>query len=157
LEGAWFLAVPPSRMSAMLLMTLITAFFAWLIWRFTSKLGRATALMTSLLFLTSPLGMEGANFVNLDMLMALLCFAATWRFYLFLESLDWRDSLAFAIVASLAILTKYNALLLVLLPIFTLLVTRRFYLLRKWEFWLPVPVVMLIAGPWYLVNWHSIV
>src|SRR5262249_11681874 len=103
LEGAWVLVLPPSRTSAMLLMALITALLALLICSFARRLGDGTGLIAAVLFLTSPIGSEGAAFLNIDMLVALFCFAAAWYFGAFLESSDWRDSLKFGLISSAAL------------------------------------------------------
>src|SRR5207249_5074802 len=85
-----------------------------------------------------------------------LMFIATLFFWRYLKTENARDSLLFGVLASLAILVKYNALSLALLPLFALLLTRRFRLVRKFSFWLPAVVVMLLCGPWYVVQWHLV-
>lgn len=155
-EAAWMLALPPARWSVMLLMALLSALCALLVYRFASRLGQTTGLLAALLLLANPLLWECISFLNLDLWVALLCFASAWYFGAFLESGDWQDSATFGIIASAAILTKYNALCLALLPLFTMLLTRRFRMITDWRFWLPLPIVTLLAGPWYAFNWGRV-
>ncbi|HUQ91689.1 MAG TPA: glycosyltransferase family 39 protein [Bryobacteraceae bacterium] len=155
-ESAWTMVLPPARWSVMLLMTLLSSSCAFLVYRFASRLGRTIGLLAALFFLANPVLWACVGFVNMDLMVALLCFASAWYFGAFLESGDWRDSVRFGIIASAAILTKYNALCLALLPLFALLLTRRIRLLKDWKFWLPLPIVTLFAGPWYAFNWGRV-
>jgi hypothetical protein len=59
-------------------------------------------------------------------------------------------SLRFAVLAILALLTKANAGALVLLPVPAAFLAGRSDLFRRRSFWLPVPLVVLFAGPWYV-------
>jgi hypothetical protein len=55
----------------------------------------------------------------------------------------------FGLWASAAILTKYNALALLLLPPAAMAIAGRYNLLRRGSFWLPAGVAAALAGPWY--------
>jgi len=55
--------------------------------------------------------------------------------------------------AAAAILTKGNGFALALLPILALLLYRRPALLLRPSFWAPLPLVILVVGPWYFMNY----
>ena len=65
----------------------------------------------------------------------------------------FRESALFGLIAAAGLLIKGNAGCLVLLPVFALLIGRRFDLLLKPAFWVPVPIVAILAGPWYYLTW----
>src|SRR5205807_237312 len=67
-----------------------------------------------------------------------------------------RHALMFGLLSAAAILVKYNALALVLVPLFALLISRRFEIVRRRSFWLPVIVVTILCGPWYYYSRHLV-
>ena len=81
----------------------------------------------------------------------LLAMAAYARY---LERERTADALVFGLCAAMALLVKYNALALALVPPLCVILTGRHYLWRSKSLWLPAGVVLIIAGPWYLIMRH---
>jgi 4-amino-4-deoxy-L-arabinose transferase-like glycosyltransferase len=67
-----------------------------------------------------------------------------------------RWSLLFGLLAAAAILTKGNGAALALVPPIALLLSRRFELLRRASVWIPVPIVAVLTGPWYLLTYSQV-
>ena len=91
--------------------------------------------------------------IMLDLPVALLGLLAALAYARFLDTERWTWSVLFALLASAAILTKGTGAALVLLPPLVLLFCGRFDLLRRGVFWLPVPLVLVLAGPWTLATY----
>jgi hypothetical protein len=157
IEGPWMLAFPASRTGIMLLMGLLAAFLVTIIYAWAAyQFGRTIAILASIFVLASPGLRHSVSFVNLDVLCALLLTASALCVQRYLESEDWRYSAAFGVLAGLALLTKYNALAAALVPPIAALLSARARLMLRPTFWLPVPVVLAIAGPWYASFWDNV-
>jgi hypothetical protein len=98
----------------------------------------------------SPIAQHASGELMLDMPVAFLCVAAMMAYERFLVTGYARYSAFFGMLATGALLIKGNAGCLALLPPFAILIGRRFDLLRNRSFWLPVPIVGMVAGPWYI-------
>jgi hypothetical protein len=61
------------------------------------------------------------------------------------------DAVQFALWSAASFLAKGTGLVLAPLPILTVALTGRWSLLARLPFWLPMPIVLAIAGPWYLL------
>jgi hypothetical protein len=149
--GTWFLLVGASRGSAMLFIALIATTTASVIY-FTGKrlVGRWAGVLAAVLFIASPLVQEASarvmseHLVTLGMLVSTLCFAR------FARTERIGDGLAFGSVAAVAILTHGNAWALGLVPGITLVLTNRWYLLRRLGLWLAALPVLVFCIPWYV-------
>ena len=142
----------------MLLVALLSAGMAGVLYRESEfRHGPVWATGTVAIMLITPLTIAMNSFFGADALVSLLMFGAAlaWSRYL-TTGLD-RHSAIFGLLAGLAILAKYNALALALLPPLSALLLRRGQLLRARSFWLPVPIVLAVAGPWYLLAWNMVV
>jgi len=150
-QAGWMLITSPSRVSALLMMALWAALLAAGCYGVVrERYGFRVAVVMGLLLVSLPEVQEAAHTVMADLMMSCLMFAATLFFWRYLVTGRVRDSLLFGVLAALAILVKYNALSLALLPVFGVLLTRRFRLLRERSFWLPALVVLALCGPWYV-------
>jgi hypothetical protein len=157
LEGLWMLLFSTSRGSIMLLSALITAALAVSTYEvLRHEFGHLPSAAAAVLLLCVPVVQKYAAMVMMDTLLALLSFWAVLYFARFLDSGRLRDSIMFGGLAALAILTKGNAFYLALVPLFAILITRRFHLLRRAAFWAPALMVMLVCLPWHLFTMHLI-
>lgn len=157
LEGLWFLVCGPSRFTALLLVALLAAGVAALLHRESaSRYGSGWAAISLAVFLLLPLTVDATAFFGADTLVSLLMFGAAVAWSRYLGSHGVRDSAAFGVLASLALLTKYNALSLALLPPLSLALSGQWKLLARRSFWLPVPIVAALAGPWYYLSWNMV-
>jgi hypothetical protein len=151
IQSAWTLIFTPSRTSIMLLMAGLTAAAATVLFNFLrAKFGTWKAVAGTLLFLYVPFVQQFASAVMTEIPMTLLLLFASLYWAKFLESEHVKDAALFGLVAGIAILVKFSGFSLALVPLFTLLMTRKFYLLRSKAFWTSAIVVAVIAGPWTL-------
>ncbi len=148
--GVWFLIVGASRGSALLFIALAAAITASVIYFIGKRLiGRWAGGLASVLFVASPLvqdssaGVMSEHLTTLGMLVSTLCFAR------FARTGQIGDGLAFGAVAAGAILTHGNAWALGLVPGITLVLTNRWYLLRRLGLWLATVPVLVTCVPWY--------
>ena len=152
-QAAWTLPFGVSRLSVLLLMAILSAATATVVFAsWQRRFGTAAAGALALAFLSVPIVQEHGRMVMAEMLVALFALLAVAAYRRYLESGHWRDSLRFALAASAAILTKPNGLALALLPIVAIIAVRRMDLLKRFSFWLPALVVALLCAPWYALD-----
>jgi len=154
LEGAVFLLFSAATPIALLLPAVLTAVLtvsaAFLAHR---RLGILPGIAVGAALLALAPLRETTIVIMLDLPVALLGLLAALAYARFMETERWTWSLLFGLLASAAILTKGTGAALVLLPPLALLFSGRFALLRRGVFWLPVPVVLVLAGPWTLATY----
>ncbi|WP_428489947.1 ArnT family glycosyltransferase [Rhodopila sp.] len=115
----------------------------------------ATALVLSGIF------QAASTTVMLDSAIALCCLLAMLSYAGFAARAGASrgaagHAMGFGVVAAAALLIKGNAACLALLPPCFILIGRRFDLLRHASFWLPLPIVALLAGPWNLLTYKLV-
>jgi len=148
-EAAWTIIFPANRMSLLILMALFSSITAALLFSaLLDEVAGVLAFLAALLFICVPTVQAYTGMVMADGLVALLDFCAALAFGRYLNSGKPRDSALFGIFACLGILTKGNAVALVLLPAFAIAFTRRFSLLKKPTFWIGPAIIGCIGGPW---------
>jgi hypothetical protein len=151
-QGVWMLAVPPSRLSVMLLMTLITAVVAWLLYyELRGEVPEPVALATAGVFAALPLVQAHTGAVMAEMLVTLLVAAATSCFVRYAETASKRQAIGFGMLAALALLTKPIGLVVAAAPPVVVVLSRRLELLRSGWFWAPAAMVAALCAPWYLI------
>ncbi|MBN9121390.1 MAG: glycosyltransferase family 39 protein [Planctomycetes bacterium] len=153
-QAGWAAAFGATACSLLLLMACTGAALATVLFRVICAHLNATraAAMTAVFVLLPAVGTLG-SMVMTEMLVALLSFAAALAFarYMGTESSNrWWWSLAFGVLASLAILTKGTGLLLALVPPLGLLLAGRPALFRRASLWLSAVVVATLCAPFYL-------
>ena len=153
LLGAWLLVTGPALSSALLFVSLTTTMVcALMVGAVRTTLGLPLAAATAFWFATMPGVQIWASAVMLDMLCALFLVGAAVAFARYMDSERTRDAVLFGTLASAAILTKYNALALALLPPVAIAASRRWRLVRRGNLWLMPVVVAVLCAPWYLVQ-----
>src|SRR5260370_33340512 len=135
----------------MLLMAVLTAILATVlcetIWKeFSLEAGIASAL----LFLSLPVIEAFSGMLMSEILLTLLVLLAALAYGRYLDTERWQPAAWFGLWDSLALLTKATGIELALVPVFAVLFSRRWRLLRRFSFWLPGILVIAIAGPWYI-------
>ena len=149
LEGVWMILFGQSRVAVLWLIASITALLAATIFlvarRFVSTPAAACA---GLLFCLLPQVEWNNNLVMTDTSIALLGLWATLALGRYLKTKRALFALGFGILAGITILTKYTGLYLMLLPIAFVVLRRRWGMLRRWSFWLPLGVIGIIWLPW---------
>jgi len=151
-EAVWMLIFSASRWSVLLLMSAQAAVFALVVQRAINRdLPEVYGAVAGAFFLLLPLVQRLSSTVMSDLLVAGLVFAGTLCFADYLATPDWRRAAAFGIVACLAVLTKGTGFVLALVPPFAVLLTGRIGLLSRLSFWIPVVIVVIVCGPWYVL------
>ena len=150
LAGSWMLLAGTGLVAALTLTALLSGALAALtLATARTSLGVAGATLLAILFLNLPLVRMNTQMFMTDVPVALLTLAATLAYAQYLASLRWQWSGLFGLLAAGALLTKGSGGCLVLLPPLALLLGGRFQLLRRPSFWLPLPIVAMVAVPWY--------
>jgi Dolichyl-phosphate-mannose-protein mannosyltransferase len=158
LEGLWMLGFSTSRVSIMFLMAFITAGLAFSTFLVTSRVWTAaSAAITAVLLISMPVVQSYAGMVMADTLLALLSFWAVHVFGEYVRSERPRYAVWFAILSTAAILTKANGFLLAAVPIFTILLTRRFGILKRLTLWLSAAFVAAMCLPWHVATMHMMI
>jgi 4-amino-4-deoxy-L-arabinose transferase-like glycosyltransferase len=153
IQSVWTLIFSPSRISIMLLMAVLTAGAAMILFDFLRvKFGVWKGLAGTLLFLYVPMVQQFSSAVMTEIPMTFLLLIASIYWARFLESGRVKHSILFGSVAAIAILVKFSGFSLALVPLFSLLLTRRFSLLKTRAFWASAIVVVVIAGPWTIAT-----
>lgn len=157
IEGFWFLIFGKTIKSAILLSAFVTSIGSFIVYYLCSKTsGRTFGIVFSLIFLINPIILNNANYVMLDIPITIACALAMLFYAFYLLKGGVRYSILFALAAACALLIKGNAACLAFLPVFAVFITRRFNFVRQLSFWIPVPIVMLVAGPWYFISYSDV-
>jgi 4-amino-4-deoxy-L-arabinose transferase-like glycosyltransferase len=155
-EAFWMLLFQWSRASVLALSTIILVALSGLTyWLAQNRFGRVAGVFAAFVVAASPMHEIGRNSLMLDLPVALLCVVAMCAYVRYLDTGRWRFSIVFALLATAAIMVKGNGFCLGLLPPFTVLIGRRFDLLRRLSFWIPVPIVIALTAPWYLLTYRQ--
>jgi hypothetical protein len=156
-QAAWMLIISDQRSAVLFFNALCAALMAFLLfaalWR---QFGFAIALVPALVTVSLPLVQYVTRAVLADAFLTLLIFLATLAYAAYLDHGRRRDAVAFGLLASAAILTKYNGLELALLPLFAFALRPRVEALRRVSFWLPAIIAVVCCAPWYLLNWKLV-
>jgi len=149
IQSSWTLLFSPARGSVIALMGVLTALLAWLLYRaLATEFGPGTALAASVLFIALPLVQIHTALLMTEIPISLFAFLAMLSFARFLDQAQTRDGMLFGLFAALGILTKGSAVSLALAAPIAVVLSRRFDLLTRFAFWIPVPIVVVLAGPW---------
>lgn len=149
-QTVWTFVFSTSRVSIVLLMAALSALVACLVFRVVAKEFSALGgVAVALIWVSIPLVETLSRAVMSEVLVALLVFLAVLAYGKYIDTGRWQYSAWFSAFACLALLTKGTGIELSLVPPLAVLLTGRWRWLWKPSFWLPVPVVVLICGPWY--------
>ncbi len=144
-EAAWFVAMPLSYVSGIVLVNLLAAGVAAMIcWMGRYGLGLPSGLAwgAGFVWLLLPLVRQYSAVFMAEMLLTFCVTAAVMAFA--------RESIAFGWWAGLALLTKGTAIALAPLPALAALLGGGWGLLRKRWIWVSAGLVLVLAAAWYL-------
>ena len=154
IEALWMLLFSSSQTAVLLLSAAVAAATAILL---CLSVGRRQGIMpgvfVGLMYLASPLTQSETGTLMLDGPVTLACLSAMLFYANFMDTGRLRELALFGLIAAAGLLIKGNAGSLVLLPVFALLIGRRFDMPLKPAFWVPVLIVAVLAGPWYYLTW----
>jgi len=153
-EALWMLMFGDSIASVLVLMAVITALIAATIFYLVMEEWQAplAGLACGAIFLFLPVVQQYTSTVMVDTGLALLVLWAAVRWGRFLDSGRARDIIWFGALASLAVLTKGDGVELILLPPISIILTRRFAILRNGALWLTAASSGFVCLPWMLLT-----
>src|SRR4051812_4156721 len=152
-QALWMLLFSASRFSIRIEVAVTTALLAYSVYSegrrwFGPRLALAGGFLTVCLPLVQTYSAEEMS----EVLLTLLCFWSAAFFGRYIVSERSRDSVLFGLFFALAVLTKGNGWLLAMIPPIALVLTRRWRLVTRVSFWLPVVIVAVICLPWQLLT-----
>ncbi|MEO6022699.1 MAG: glycosyltransferase family 39 protein [Burkholderiales bacterium] len=155
-EAVWSLVAPFDQ--RMLLLAAATAALvpATIYALLRPRLGVVPAIFGASAIVLCPMVLNEVTTLMLDIPVALGCLAATVSFAQFLRTGRPLPGVLFAIIAATTLMVKGNAGCLVFMPLVAIVVTEKFERLRSPWLWVSIPIVLLLAGPWYLFT-HKMV
>ncbi len=157
-EAAWWLFLPPSRSTVMLLIGLLGTVSALAFYRLARRMATpGWALVFSGLLVATPVFQRAAARVMTEQLILLLAVLFLDALVRFVEGGARREAVKLAVYCCLSVLVKGTGLSLVLAPVLALLIMRRPIHLRKAAPpALAVGAVILACVGWYLARDQSV-
>lgn len=154
-QALWMRFAGTGRIPVLILEGLMAGTAAFVFYRLLRPvLSRWMAMAAAALWLLNGATSRSYREVMMDIPVALLCLLALASFRAYMLRPSAAYSLGFGTFMALALITKANAVLLVLFPLFWVIFARRWELLRSRHFWLAAVPPALIAGPWYAIVGH---
>ena len=149
LQGLWMLVFPAHPLSVLLMLGLLTAAAGWLVFRMLCPvIGSAHAAFgAGMLILLSPVPTL-AGMLMIENALAFMTTLVLLIWVRYLHEGGIRNLIAFGTMTAIAIMTKGNALFLLMLPPLAIMLGGRWDLLRSRGLWLAAVPVLLVAGPW---------
>jgi 4-amino-4-deoxy-L-arabinose transferase-like glycosyltransferase len=155
LMGLWFMVVGVGRLQALLLVAAIASGCAWLVSVLVRRrTGDTAAFCAGLIFLTLPDVQLWFCAVMLDQTVVFFSLASAVFVIRYFERPNWPNATGISVCAALTVLTKYSGLYVCALPVCTLLLLRRFDLLRLRSFWVQPVLLSALVAPWILWTAH---
>lgn len=148
IQSIWAVFFSISRASMLLLMASLSALLANCVYRQIRKdHPPALAVTVGLVLILLPLVQHFSGMLMAEIPLALFVFSATVAWGAYLESGQRKHSVLFGVLAAAAIMTKGNGFALGFLPVFSVFLGRNVGMMKKASFWLPLPIVLLLCGP----------
>jgi 4-amino-4-deoxy-L-arabinose transferase-like glycosyltransferase len=150
IQALWTLLFSVGRSPLLLLMAAMASLVGLTLFLFLRRqFSIPIALAGGVLFLLLPLTQRYASMVMAEIPLTMFFLWSVLAFGRYLETEKWQPALFFGVFAGLALLTKGSALSLAAVPILSLVLTRKWILMKRWSFWLGAFVVVILCGPWY--------
>jgi hypothetical protein len=154
-QSTWTLLFSVSRTSLMLLQAVTASGISLLLWfSWHREWGNVMAFLAGASFLLLPVVQGQTNTVMAEMLLSLWLLLAVLQYESYLRDGKWRSVILFSCYSIAAILTKANGWCLMLVPPLAVVLTRKFYVLRRASFWIPALAVTAVCIPWYALTFH---
>jgi dolichyl-phosphate-mannose-protein mannosyltransferase len=153
LQAAWTLLFSPSRVSLLLLMaSLTTALATTLYLALRDEVGRLIGLTAALLLPALPVMQKASGMLMAEIPLALFSLWAALALGRFLDSGRIQDAVCFGLATAAAIMTKGNALALVLVTPLAVGLSGRWGRLTRPSLWSAGALVAVLCGPWYVLT-----
>lgn len=155
-QGIWMTLFSTSRASIRVEIAVTTAALAYSVYVQAKKWfsGWLAPVFAGLLTIAIPVMQTYMDEEMAETLLALMCFWAAVYWGRFLETECWRDAILFAVFFSLAVLTKGNGWLLAGLVPIGVVLTRKFGILLRSQFWTAAGIVAFACLPWQILTLH---
>lgn len=151
--GVWMLLLGVGRTQVMLFMAVVMALVCLLTYALARMLlDRVAAVWAVVLLAALPLSQSSYISVMSEAPLALACLAAVLAYSRYLRSPSWGPAVAFGLFAALGLLTKGTAVALAFVPPLAVVFLRKPQLLKRLDFWAPAAIVVVLAGPWYILS-----
>jgi hypothetical protein len=153
LAGTWLLIFGTSHASFLAFMATMGAALGTTLSLFVRRVGGAWLGLCSgvLLLCLRPLRF-GTTTMMVDTTLTLMCLLATLALIRYFKTERLRDALVFGLLTALAMLTKGNAIELLLIAPLMLIVTGRYGLLLKKDLYLAGGIVAVLGLPWQFLT-----
>ncbi len=156
-QACWMLVAGPSRTSVLLLIAVITASIAVVLFAAVQRIsGTIAAVLTAILFLLLPLTQMLSGMVMAETLLALFTLISVLAWSRFLDTGRVLYAAVFGAAAFLAIMTKGNGWAIMLMPPITIVLGRRLDLLRSRILWITLAGVVLLCLPWQILTMRMV-
>jgi hypothetical protein len=153
LAGTWLLIFGTSHASFLAFVAIMGAALGTALSLFVRRVaGPWLGLCSGVLLLCLRPLRFGTSTVMVDTTLTLACLLATTALIRYFKTERLRDALIFGILAAVAMLTKGNANELALVPVFMVIATGRYRLLRKKDLYLAGLVVLVVGVPWQILS-----
>lgn len=151
-QALWMIVFPATRNSVLVMMALLAAMLAeWTYLLLRGRYGSVGAWCGSLTLLALPGVMTFDAEIMTEIPQALLLLGATVALGKYFDRGEAMPALQFGAWSAAALLAKGSGLALAAVPVIGVALTGRWRLLRSVWFWAPALIVLLVAGPWYLL------
>ena len=151
--GLVFLVLPPTMGAVFVLNVLVAALPAIGIAAALALLhGRRAAIAGVLLYALTPLVLESNAMFMADQPLAACLVAATAVWIAYVCAPGWGKAIGFALLAALAVLIKGNGALIVFVPVFHIVLTANWRLLRSLRLVVAAAVAAMLVVPWYVLT-----
>jgi hypothetical protein len=147
----WTILTGVGRAQFMLYAALLVAATAALLYRSILTIGsaRLAAALVTIWIVLEQSRLAFSRFMT-EAPLVCLTLAAVVAYIRYMRTPNYHLALWFAVLSSAAILTKETAIALAVVPPLTVAASRQWHLLRRGHFWLPLAVVLSLAGSWHL-------
>lgn len=151
--GTWLLIFGTSHTACMIFIATIAASTATILYFLGNRLlGYWAGAFAALLFILTPMVQDASVQVMTDHLATLFTLISALQFARFMHTERTSDVLLFGCFTAIAILTHGGAWALAGVPILSIIVTRRYGLLRHYGLWMAVTPIVLLCLPWYVLT-----
>ena len=153
--GLFMLGSWAPQTAALALLALVNAWAAWRLYRIVTIFEtRFVGLLIAATFVLATANMGLTTAIMLDLPVAALALEATFWLAVFFVTGSGRHATLFGVFTALCCLTKGNGLAMILVPIFLIVLTRRYSFLRQPGLYLAAAIVLLFAGPFVALSFR---
>jgi hypothetical protein len=152
-----FLLLGVGRAQALLVSAIAAAGSAtMLVILLRKRCGLVIAACAGFVFLSLPEVQHWFSAVMTDEMVAFLCLAAAVRLLIYLDRPTAANAVFCGLCCAFAVLTKYSAAYICVVPVAACLLLRRFDIMKKPSFIALHATLAVVAGPWVLATMHGV-